>query len=268
MRRYIFILIMLIASSSFYVCNDNSKSTGPSPLFDGILETDAQGNVLEGDTTDWCYGTPDDSTDNGPEGELFSRIATFFLPCSTSGEICDYSFYIVNTYGVNLTISASCAESSITLSPDSGIVPAQDSLMLTMTFHNLGYDIWGNTIYVVCDSINTLIDVGFMAGAFEFYEAYYEPPLDPVDVYNCAGPAYPNPADSVITIPYSTDADYQIVIRIHDDQDNLYTTLIDQAQPAGVHMVTWDVTEVPPGIYRCYIIFDDVFSCYGDIQIE
>lgn len=120
---------------------------------------------------------------------------------------------------------------------------------------------------------------------------------DPDDWASCAGagldmpgpipaglrPAYPNPTNALITIPFTVPAPQHVQVAIYGAGTNsgavggaaqvevLVRTLVDGQLVAGLHQVSWNGTDsdgepVPPGLYRCRMT---IFDCttHGDIRI-
>jgi hypothetical protein len=75
--------------------------------------------------------------------------------------------------------------------------------------------------------------------------------VDPTPVASGFGlvTAYPNPFNATTTITYALARPGVTELAIYDLQGRRVTTLINAAQPAGAHRVTWDAAAAPSGTY-------------------
>ena len=60
---------------------------------------------------------------------------------------------------------------------------------------------------------------------------------------------YPNPFNPTTTIQYNLPAPSQICLDIYDLLGRKVTALVNQTQPAGTYIITWDARNLPSGIY-------------------
>ena len=60
---------------------------------------------------------------------------------------------------------------------------------------------------------------------------------------------YPNPFNPVTTIPYELKADSPVMLRIYDLLGEEKAVLLDGMQTAGRHILKWDATGWPSGLY-------------------
>ena len=60
---------------------------------------------------------------------------------------------------------------------------------------------------------------------------------------------YPNPFNPQTTIPYLLHRSEQVRLRVYDVRGRLVSTLVDQTQPAGQHVVTFEANRLPSGVY-------------------
>lgn len=60
---------------------------------------------------------------------------------------------------------------------------------------------------------------------------------------------YPNPFNPSTNIPYALSKETDIRLDIHNLLGQREVTLIDGAQQAGEHTVSWDATDSPSGMY-------------------
>jgi hypothetical protein len=89
------------------------------------------------------------------------------------------------------------------------------------------------------------------------------------------GPAYPNPATGQAAISYALPTGEPagaVSIKIVDGECGVVRTLVEGAQPAGMHTVVWDLRDengdvVEPGLYRA-IFTKSSFECHGDIEVQ
>jgi hypothetical protein len=65
------------------------------------------------------------------------------------------------------------------------------------------------------------------------------------------GPAYPNPFNSTVTIPFSIGSREKVQIKVYDILGREVTTLIDGEMLAGDYKVNWNAVNVSSGIYIC-----------------
>jgi hypothetical protein len=68
------------------------------------------------------------------------------------------------------------------------------------------------------------------------------------------GPAYPNPFNPRVTIPFVLTVEGAARVTVHDASGRLVAVLLDEVRPAGEHVVTWHGTDaegrpVASGVY-------------------
>jgi hypothetical protein len=97
-------------------------------------------------------------------------------------------------------------------------------------------------------------------------------PSDVLPSQYSLGPAYPNPASAIVTIPFGLPISSHVTIYILLAPGVVVREIVDEPLNAGMHVADWpldnqDGEPLPRGIYRCVIEAGD-FSCFGDIQIK
>ncbi len=69
--------------------------------------------------------------------------------------------------------------------------------------------------------------------------------------------AYPNPASSRVTIPYTLPQDGPVSLTITDAAGRETSLLQSQGMDAGQHSITWDASNYPSGVYLCRLASGD-----------
>jgi len=85
---------------------------------------------------------------------------------------------------------------------------------------------------------------------------------------NHFGPAFPNPADSIVNLPFELEWDDKVSLKIFDSKNNLKKILIDNKKMnKGIHNIKWDVRNIEKELYRAQLkIAGDIIQG-GDIKI-
>lgn len=251
------VLILSFVVLSFISCSDS-----PFEPFEGILETDAEGNILGGDSGDWCYDTDQPIVNY----YLSTDIAHFALPCTTFGDSAQFTIPLNSTYNRPVLVTVSSSDTSMDITPGSVEMAANSLQNFDACFHLTGDSVHTGIISFRSNTEDSLIQVGFEAGFVHFlivnnpltivYPAEYS-------LY----PAFPNPTSTVAYIGVGMPRSGRVTLKIYDSNEDLIRTLLDSNIEAGTHEVTWDVTDIAPGMYKAYMETAD-FTCQGDIEVR
>ena len=60
---------------------------------------------------------------------------------------------------------------------------------------------------------------------------------------------YPNPFNAITNIPYQLPASSAVLLTIYNLRGYEVLRLLDRAQPAGYHQITWNAANMASGIY-------------------
>jgi hypothetical protein len=62
-------------------------------------------------------------------------------------------------------------------------------------------------------------------------------------------PNYPNPFNPTTVISWQLAVDSSVKLRVYDLTGQIVKVLVDEKQPTGFHMIEWDASGLPSGIY-------------------
>jgi len=86
------------------------------------------------------------------------------------------------------------------------------------------------------------------------------PGLDPTGIHMTDPPDrfqmvqnYPNPFNDQTAIRYRLSASGRVKVKVTDLQGRGIAVLADAVQPAGQHIIRWNATGIPSGLYFCRI---------------
>ncbi|MCD4819126.1 MAG: hypothetical protein K8S23_10590 [Candidatus Cloacimonetes bacterium] len=82
------------------------------------------------------------------------------------------------------------------------------------------------------------------------------------------GPAYPNPSNLEIKIPYSVEVNKKVTITIINTDGKLIDTLVNSEKNIGNYEAIWSVPSSAQGLYRCIFHVSQENHWYGDILIQ
>lgn len=107
-----------------------------------------------------------------------------------------------------------------------------------------------------------------LIGCSETDELPFTPGIDKYDNFNyfVDGVASPNPCSVETYIAFIVPTSSKGKIFIIGENNRYAELLEDRIYEAGLHLVKWDVRDVWPGRYRCFLEFDDR-SFFGDIEV-
>jgi hypothetical protein len=63
----------------------------------------------------------------------------------------------------------------------------------------------------------------------------------------------PNPFHGSTRISLALGRAGHTIVEIFDESGRAIATLIDRSMPQGTHLVVWDASDVPPGVYFCRV---------------
>ncbi len=243
-------------------CEEDGLGLDP---FDGITETDESGAVISEDPGDWCWTDPTEGTDSGG----YVRVApiAFSLPCSTAGESASLIMTLRNEHAHDVTVTTSCTDAAMSIDPESATVTAGGSFEFDATFTLAGENVHSGEIVFTASPPDTSLTVYFEAGVVPEWVDSGPDIAEQVPAAAGMRPAYPNPTAMTTTICFDVPAAISVVVEIYSSPSRVLTELVNGALAAGRHCVTWDVSDVPPGIYKCYLRAGE-FTCQGDIEVQ
>jgi len=251
-------ILLLTGLFTAFLSTGCSDDNGLGEDFEGITKTDYYGNVLSIDVDDWCGTLTPRYLFLEPED------CKILMPCSTLGDSVIDSFSVFNEWIYDIITRVSATDTNLTVTPDSVIIPAQDSVTFEVKFKlldNLNHN--GNITFTQFEPTAST-SVNFNAG-FNVLDIPCARTNVPDQYYFF--PAYPNPADVGTIIEYALPRTSDVNISIYTPEENFVTTLVDDTLPAGYYQVYWNVRDITPDIYDCRMEAGD-YECRGNIQVE
>ncbi len=79
-------------------------------------------------------------------------------------------------------------------------------------------------------------------------------------------PNYPNPFQSITTLPFELTQEARVTMVIYDQLGRTLETIADGFYPAGSHSIQWDGSAFPDGIYYCQIKTNKGFNKTIELQ--
>jgi len=229
------------------------------PDFKTITAVDAYGNISSVDPNDWC--PPNTFVGN----QLYVHPIEFRFGCDSVGSTVNDTLNIFNFRATSVEITEIIADNPVTTDLDSNVISANSGLQMSVEFTLPDSNAYEGNIYIQNSSSDGRITVsvkgkGIWGGGWE-----------PEHVYSL-GPAYPNPTQSVIRIPFSVAEETEVDMRIINIYSETVRILCKKVIPAGTYSLLWDLGDdygqpVNSGLYRC-ICEAGGFSCRGDIQVQ
>ena len=250
-------LLPVVAVTVFLLINCGDDD-GLGEDYEGITRTDFYGNVTSIDVDDWC-------------GSLTPRYlylepgdCKILLPCGTPGDSVIDSFSVFNAWVYDIITTVTSSEVNLTVSPDSVIVPARDSVTFEVKFKLPKDSTYNGHITFTQYEPSISKQVYFSAGP-EVEDITCAVGGVPSQYY--LYPAYPNPAYTGALVKYALPRRSDVRITVYSPDEKLVAVLVDSTLDAGYHHAYWDVRAVNPDIYDCRMVAGD-FECRGNIQVE
>jgi hypothetical protein len=179
-------------------------------------------------------------------GHNVSGLITF---CGYSGYGCDPGNVLINLVR-DKTYPPRVTETYYYFDVPSAASPGQYSASISGTL--AGWDLF------CCMNVDIIQCSPFRAGDNDSWQ------LAEVDAPEVALPNvtelhqnYPNPFNTRTKISYALAEVGHISLKIYDITGRLVATLVDRDQQPGQHVMTWDASEVPSGLYFCTLIAGD-----------
>ena len=254
-----FFIVTIIFALFLWQCSDD-KGIGFTP-FEGITVTDSTGAIISEASGDWCYETaPALLVDF-----LSFSPSSLVLPCRTYDNTVSDNVIVFNNWLYDLDISVACTDDAIEISPETDIIPASGNVEFDISF-----TLTGDTIhegFIMFSSVDPAFDdsLFFRAGYVDISGNPDDAIIIPTSFQML--PAYPNPTSGLTVISYLLPQAASVRITIYNSNRQSVVCLVNGMLAAGLHTVTWDASEVDPGIYKCVMESGD-FKCMGDIEVE
>jgi hypothetical protein len=153
--------------------------------------------------------------------------------------------------------------------PPSGMIynpGAEDSPLESLGVHE-HFDSWGSKqysrnlengegieLYTVDQTVDT---VDHTVGINELYET---------ESNVLFKPNYPNPFQSITTLPFELTQEARVTMVIYDQLGRTVETIADGLYPAGSHTIQWEGSAFPDGIYYCQLKTDTGFNKTIELQ--
>ncbi len=96
----------------------------------------------------------------------------------------------------------------------------------------------------------------------EYIHHYKIPPQNPIFY-----PAFPNPARKIVNFKYCLIIPTKIKLFIKDKNNDIISTLVNETQSSGTHIIQWNCQDIENGFYRAFIEIGNI-EYFGDIKIE
>ncbi|MFZ5981567.1 MAG: hypothetical protein ACOYVF_13145 [Candidatus Zixiibacteriota bacterium] len=260
MRRFYHITARVLFLSPvlifFFVINC-ADDNGLGEDFEGITYTDYYGNVAAVDTDDWC-------------GELTPRYlflnaedCKILLPCITPGDSVIDSFSVFNEWIYEILTVASSPDINLTVTPDSVVIPARDSVRFELKYNFPDDSTRNGTVTFAQVEPSALTSIYLSAGP-EVEDIQCAVSVVPTQFFLL--PAYPNPADVGTIITFALPRRSDVKINVYDPNEKHIAVLVEDTLNAGYHQAFWNVRNIAPDIYDCRMTAGD-FECRGNIQV-
>jgi len=238
-------------------CGDDDP-TVPSSHHQGITRTDTLGQILTLDIGDWCLERVVIST------HLFVDVDRIYFICSDPGDTATTSLRVLNHSARNVRVTVISQLNGLQIAPTTVSLSGGDDVHLTATYVQEGEEVHEGRIVIQADLERVPVTIPaqgqLSSGPIVF--------LLPIDSF---GPAFPNPCQELVKIPFSLAASQQVIITIHPADGSPYYPILASQLPAGHHLAEWNSRDtqgqlVPKGIYTAHIVAGDL-DCWGDIEV-
>lgn len=135
---------------------------------------------------------------------------------------------------------------STNFNPADSLIPAGDSLQVTVTFTPADTVSYSDTLNIVSNCAPAFVRLRGQGVAAEGIRSSSESPLP--KKFLTIG-AYPNPFNPVTAIRFELRAARYVSLRVYDTAGRLVTDLVNGWREAGTHEVTFDGSGLASGIY-------------------
>jgi hypothetical protein len=253
------LLFLSILGLSFYYitsCNVEKTITPLTMSEHGILRTNEMGQVLGGDYSDWCIHAPVDTFTYvvSYSVTLLNHNTVARLKWVTSKEYHNYGFDIERKKFTEMSYLRFNFIPGQGIKDDTTIYTFTDSAATNLQFYSYRLkvlDIYGN------------------------YKYYYVGPITITPPLNSSfGPAYPNPASGIFTLPFSLPRKDTVTIFFINNPDTVYLAW-RKVYLAGTYKINYryDTSVYHRVIDRIYMYCSSQMqndSCrnFGDIQFK
>ncbi|MDD5362575.1 MAG: hypothetical protein PHN88_10620 [Ignavibacteria bacterium] len=259
LSRNIFLTAFIVISLYFAAgCNkDNPVNTGNSGFIDlGILRTDENGNILGGDSTDWCLNGNTDTSTIVP----YLHVST----ASGNNRIAKLSWTTIHEY------NCSGFDIERKLSGDTGYIKIGHLQGRGTANDSMQYNFSDTVLTQVSDYLyrlkifNIYGSYGYVIQGYPFiYEVRF----------TAFGPAYPNPTSGNFKLKYTVPFSDTVSLYFLNGRDTFYLVQNSAYLPGSYEIQisnTFNYHAVQKRLYLKSRIFRFCDTCkyYGDIQFN
>ncbi len=232
--------------------------TAPSSRHQGITHTDTLGQILTLDISDWCLDRVVIST------HLFVDIDRVYFICSDPGDTATTFLRVLNHSARNVRITVIPQLNGLQVEPTDVNLAGGGDVHLTATYVQEGDAVHQGRIVIQADLERVPVTIPAQ-GQLSSGPIVFLPPT------NSFGPAFPNPCQELVKIPFSLAASQLVIITIHPPDGSPYFPIVASQLPAGHHRAEWNCRDtqgqlVSKGIYAAHIVAGDL-DCWGDIEV-
>jgi len=261
-------IMLFVAFFVLFMMQYCDQSTEPYNLnnFDGITETDEQGNLIGNiDLNDWSRNAY--NVHFGQSIWIYNFTNQITMICDTITNETSRELKIKNISNTNITITSNvdspfyCQPSSFDILPDS-----MRSFSLVFSLSGIVQETFYDTLNLTCSGSES-VQI--------FLEGYQDNsgisiignPNQEILFY----PAYPNPAQNSTTLSFTLVQSSHVSVKILDVTGNVVKELFNNYTNAGLHSIQWDLTnssgnKIASTLYRAVLEVGD-FKVYGDILV-
>lgn len=113
-----------------------------------------------------------------------------------------------------------------------------------------------NQIFAIVSSLEQLTAIRYIYTTSPPSEIFVSdiPQLDASQTTPITSKVAPNPAESIATITFDVEEDTQVSLKIHDVLGRVMAILVDEQLPIGQYNRSWQVDNIPTGVYFYHIL--------------